>query len=480
MREALQLLDDLSSDDVDWFLIAGLEQRVPPGAHVTDEGTRPEALFVVLTGLLGVRVSAMGDTQLAAIGPGEIIGDISFLEGSAATATVTAVEESLLLTVDRARLERQCADDPRFAARLFRSLARIAARRLRERIGAMGQILRDRGADDLLGREFVPLAAMLDGLKRKIEDADREALRAHGEITPVQLQLIRGAFAELVKTMSRELGPTSRLSEAVKDELGARVRREVLPYVLLTQLAERCYAKPRGYAGDYGTLEMMYRNTPAGAGRLGPALDACFLDLPSVHAVRNRRRLIADEILQFIDERGGGETNVLSLACGPAREIFDVFERVRDPERLHASLVDIDPQALEMVRESRDALDLGDSIDLVNANLVYLAIGRQKLDVAPQDFVYSMGLIDYFSDKLVVRLLDFIHGLLAPGGKVLLGNFHPNNPGKEAMDHILDWRLIHRSEAELDAIFVASKFGRPCTRFRFEEQRVDVFAECIR
>jgi hypothetical protein len=35
--------------------------------------------------------------------------------------------------------------------------------------------------------------------------------------------------------------------------------------------------------------------------------------------------------------------------------------------------------------------------------------------------VYSIGLIDYFSDRFVVSLLDYIHGLLKPGGSAILG-----------------------------------------------------------
>jgi len=117
---------------------------------------------------------------------------------------------------------------------------------------------------------------------------------------------------------------------------------------------------------------------------------------------------------------------------------------------------------------------------LLNANLVYILTGREKIDLRDQDLIYSIGLIDYFNDDFVVKLLNYIHGALATGGKVILGNFHPRNPDKALMDHVFDWRLIHRTEADMDRLFRASAFQRDCTNVRFEEQGINLFAECVK
>ena len=53
-------------------------------------------------------------------------------------------------------------------------------------------------------------------------------------------------------------------------------------------------------------------------------------------------------------------------------------------------------------------------------------------------------------------------------GRVILGNFHPNNYCKELMDYVLEWRLIHRSEEDMHRLFTYSAFGRSCTRIQFE------------
>jgi SAM-dependent methyltransferase len=160
--------------------------------------------------------------------------------------------------------------------------------------------------------------------------------------------------------------------------------------------------------------------------------------------------------------------------------VFDAFDALDAPSVLHATLVDLDPEALAFVAERRDQRRLSGQMSLVQQNLIPLVSGRSTFQMPQQDLIYSIGLIDYLRDALVVRLLNFAHAHLAPGGRVIVGNFHPRNPSKAFMDHVLDWKLIHRTENEMNALFSASSFGRPCTRIQFEDQGVNLFAECRR
>jgi SAM-dependent methyltransferase len=169
---------------------------------------------------------------------------------------------------------------------------------------------------------------------------------------------------------------------------------------------------------------------------------------------------------------------VASLACGPAREIFDAFERADDTERLQVSCIDIDREALAHVSAQADKAKLSGRVRTLHANLIYLATGRQELDLPPQDLIYSVGLIDHFSDELVTALMNWVHDKLRPGGRALLGSFHPRNPTRGLMDHVLDWRLTYRVEADIDRLYASSKFGRTATRTAFEDEGIAFLAEC--
>jgi SAM-dependent methyltransferase len=311
-----------------------------------------------------------------------------------------------------------------------------------------------------------------------LHDADRGALK-RGDVASDLVARIRNDFRDLQQLMTELLVDESGGNPRIREELGYLAQRELLPYLLLTQWGERAYSKPRGYAGDYLTIKMIYDNQEGGTGRLGPVLDRCLLDEAAAQAVRNRRGLMASMIRRVLDE-SEGPVRVASLACGPAEELFDVFLDLPDKKRLRATLVDFDLQALAYVSDRSQRLGLRGQIDLRDDNLIYVALGRRQPEMKPQDLVYSVGLIDYFSDYLATQLLDVVHDLLRPGGRVVVGNFHPRNSTRALMDHVLDWKLNHRTEDDLNRLFQSSKFGRPATSFEFEATGVNLFATCMR
>jgi extracellular factor (EF) 3-hydroxypalmitic acid methyl ester biosynthesis protein len=482
MYDVLNLLSELSSEDINWLFENGTERQVIANTLLIAEGAENPDLFFVLDGLVGVEISSAKSQVIARLGPGELLGELSFIEKRPASASIKALENSLLLMLTRQTLEAKLEQDTHFAARFFRACAVIVSRRLREGNATLNKRSKDETLQsNAYHSAWARISKAVETFKEGINQADKEALRNHGEI-PAELQAqIRAGFQQFAIHLNEQLGKQAPgLHETIREEVGARLQREILPYILLTKSAERVYSKPRGYAGDFLTIDVMYRNKPEGVGRLGALLDQCFHELPAAAAVRNRRGLLAGYIQETLKESQGRTAQITSLACGPAAEIFDTFETLDDKSRLYATLIDIDLQALAFVSDKASRFSLTPRMNLINGNLVYLATGRQQIKAKPQDLVYSIGLIDYFNDKFVILLLNYIHKLLRPGGKVLLGNFHPKNPTRAMMDYILDWKLIHRSEEDMNRLFETSDFGRPCTDIRFEPEGVNLFAECIK
>jgi extracellular factor (EF) 3-hydroxypalmitic acid methyl ester biosynthesis protein len=480
MHTALGLLSELREEDVDWIFRVGSERQVIANTVVVREDEPLAYLYIVLEGLFGVRLASIPDAEIGRLGPGEIIGEISFLERCLPSASVIAVESSLLLEIPSAMLADQLKAKPSFGAQFYRALAILNSRRMRERVTSLTTSFHAKLDPASLGGDTSKtFFAGIERFKSLLLQADGEGLKNNGQISETTALTIVKAFLDFCRLVHHTIGNSSRVSSGIRAELGARLQREILPFMLLTETTERFYSKPRGYAGDFLTIEMIYQNRSAGTGRIGPLLDRCFLNTPTAMAVRNRRALLAGEIMKCVEAKDGA-TYVTSLACGPANELFDVFQQLDDPRRLQASLLDIDLQALAYVADRRDKARLQNRINLINANLVYLALGRQKLDLTDQDLIYSIGLVDYFNDKFVIKLLNWIHGRLRPGGKAIIGNFHPSNYCKEVMDYVLEWRLIHRSEEEMNRLFTASVFGRSCTQIQFESEGVNLFAECIK
>jgi extracellular factor (EF) 3-hydroxypalmitic acid methyl ester biosynthesis protein len=480
MHTVLGLLNELEEEDIDWIFRAGSERQVIANTVVVREDEPLAYLYIVLEGLFGVTIASIPDAEIGRLGPGEIIGEISFLERCLPSASVTAVESSLLLEIPSAMLAERLKAKPSFGAQFYRALAILNSRRVRERVTSLTTSFHAKlDPTNLSGETSQAFFVGVERFKSLLLQADGEGLKNNGQISETTAVTVEKAFLDFCRLVHHTIGNSSTVGSSVKAELGARLQREMLPFLLLTDTTERFYSKPRGYAGDFLTIEMIYQNRWAGTGRIGPLLDRCFLNAPTAKAVRNRRALLAGEIMKTVEAKEGA-THVTGLACGPAEELFDVFQQLDDPGRLQASLLDIDLQALAYVADRRDKARLQNQIGLINANLVYLALGRQKLELKDQDLIYSIGLSDYFNDKFVIKLLNWIHGRLCLGGTAIIGNFHPNNYCKEVMDYVLEWRLIHRSEEEMHRLFTASVFGRPCTRIQFESEGMNLLAECIK
>ncbi len=98
MRKVLFILGELSDRDVDWMMAAGKREQISPGAVLVQEGKPVEALYIVLEGLLRVSVESAGSHELARLGSGEIIGEMSFVDAHPPSATVKALENSTVLS----------------------------------------------------------------------------------------------------------------------------------------------------------------------------------------------------------------------------------------------------------------------------------------------------------------------------------------------------------------------------------------------
>lgn len=475
MTSFLSLVEGLQPEDVEWLIQSGQEVQLISGTLLLEEGKPTPAVYVVLLGLLEVRLEAMPGRSAATIGPGALVGDIAFLTGMAVTVDVRVVENSLLLEIPIATLEAHVHRDGGFGRRFYRALAALNARRLTDTTRRLNaEVLRGQQRSYEKEEPMGRLLARIGSFKEAVGALEKTLLKQAGDnladMEAVASEQLMALSVDLIKI----LNPVSGLKESVRAELSHRTHIELLPWILLTDVTARMYTKPRGYAGDFLTIQKMYEDQAGGTGHIGPTIDRAFLNQPPVQAVRNRRKLMVQQIEQvFTPDRA---VHVSSFACGPAREVFDAFEALGQPANLHVSLVDIDDQAIEFLEESMKDHPRRSQVTLLQSNLVYLALGREQLELPPQDLIYSVGLIDYFDDPFVVKLLNSIYGLLRPGGRVVLGNFHPRNPSKMLMEAVLQWKLIHRDEADMNRLFRASLFGQDCSEIFFEDAQVNLFA----
>ena len=483
MHSGLIFLESLPDEDVEWLFATGEEREFAANELLISEGASPEFVYIVLRGLLGVFAGNPEEGLLRILGPGELVGEMSLVEEAGAAASIHTVEKTQALVISRRDLAKRVSENPSFGSRFFRAMAKTLSSRLRLSNRRVYEIQATRKTIKVSSPTRTRVTATLEDLKETLRRADLSALENDEVIPSSAREEVTAKFKELVTIVNDLLGDDSHENVFLKDELGQWVQRELFPFVLMTDNGGRWYSKPRGYAGDYLTLDKLYKAIPKGAGRLGPLLDNCFLDLPTAIALRQRRKLLCEEIGETLArKRQGGESlvRVTCIGSGPASEMFDVYRELESKDSLEFTIVDIDRQALAFVEDRVVDAGLAKQIKFVPANLVYLARGKDELEVPPQDLIYCSSLADNLSDKHLTVLMDIVHNALKPRGHAVIGALHPANPGKAIMDYVFDWRLIHRTESQLNELLTKSRFGGPSIMSWFDDERVNLFVKSMK
>lgn len=102
--------------------VAGLGTAVTatPGEILTAEGARGLEAFLIVTGRARCLV---GEIDAAALGPGDLFGEMSLLDGAPRSATVIADSEMRVTVFDRSEFLRLIAASPKIATKLLVAMA---------------------------------------------------------------------------------------------------------------------------------------------------------------------------------------------------------------------------------------------------------------------------------------------------------------------------------------------------------------------
>ncbi len=145
MSKVLVILGELSDRDIDWLLTNGTRRQIPVGTELICEGKPIDALYIVLEGILSVSVSSLGNREIGTIMSGEVLGEMSFVDGRLPSATVKAIKECLILSIPRQKLTEKLEQDVLFSLRFYRAITKFLSTRLRGTVSRFSE-----GSDQLI------------------------------------------------------------------------------------------------------------------------------------------------------------------------------------------------------------------------------------------------------------------------------------------------------------------------------------------
>jgi len=163
----VQLFDSLNTDEIDLLAAKFSEKAIKQGAYLFKEGSEREAIFVIYDGEveLFTRTPFGEERRLSFFQKYDFIGEGSLIDNSPHSTTARAMTDVTVLSLSRKTLQELFDDNKELAAKVYRYLAKLVARRMNQanahltNAGAQYVSGRTRSEHDLLGDRDVPAEA---------------------------------------------------------------------------------------------------------------------------------------------------------------------------------------------------------------------------------------------------------------------------------------------------------------------------------
>ena len=254
-------------------------------------------------------------------------------------------------------------------------------------------------------------------------------------------------------------------------ELVTSVRRISSLSPFMTRIQEW----PRGYPGDFETIEYMLSQVVYAQ----PATFSYFLEfnvLASGIVQQHRNKVAAQArcIIEAIKCSSTRSPRILVLAAGGSPDVAEALV-VLEHSNAIVFLVDSDPDAIALSQRRLDAL--GARLSTISLN-VFKAESILK-EAGPFDLIVAGGLFDYLSNMRAKALLRTIFfSLLQPNGILFFTNLVSQNPYRGWMRHVANWRVLERTPDECKELVMLAGMGDvECTISR-DPTNLALFVKC--
>ena len=216
---------------------------------------------------------------------------------------------------------------------------------------------------------------------------------------------------------------------------------------------------PRSYAGDFETIEWLWRAENCAQGPFARALE--HYALTSAIAQQHRNKVAFQASCMLEAQQRHWPCRVLSLACGSSPDLRSIVQYVRPSTAF--VLCDSDPGALEYSLSHLDSI--AKQCVLVQGRVPFAL--RSVRRHGPFQLIVAGGLFDYLPNHVVERTLALAaESLLADGGRLVFTNLAKGNPFRVWLEYIADWPLLERSETDLLKLVDGAGLGASMTMTR--------------
>jgi CRP-like cAMP-binding protein len=102
-------------------------RELAPGEVLVREGDTDDHLYVIASGVLGIIKAAGTENEMTinTVKAGDVVGELSFLDGATRYASLVAMSSSRVLGLSRGDLESLLDGNPQLVYRVMRAIVRV-------------------------------------------------------------------------------------------------------------------------------------------------------------------------------------------------------------------------------------------------------------------------------------------------------------------------------------------------------------------
>ena len=113
----------------------GEVKKISEGSYLIRNGEKDSTLFAVEDGHLDIILPLEGKpTVVATVGPGDVLGEVSFIDDSPRSVSARAGEEVTVRAWDKKTLSEKLAGEPKLLAKFAVAMSELLVERLRDTV----------------------------------------------------------------------------------------------------------------------------------------------------------------------------------------------------------------------------------------------------------------------------------------------------------------------------------------------------------
>ena len=218
-------------------------------------------------------------------------------------------------------------------------------------------------------------------------------------------------------------------------------------YVGKSPFWKRLQTWPRGYLGDFETIEYLCTaQNQCKPNTIEYILESFAFTTSICQQHRNKIIFQTQNILDVVAHKPNA--HILSLAAGSCLDIRAITNII---SQTSASFVINDQDSNALVFSKEKLSSINDHCAYLHADV--LKAVKSLRGKAKFDLVLAGGLFDYLTDSQIKFILKYVfNDLLLDGGKIIFTNIAQGNPYRVYMDYLVSWEVIERTENDINSM----------------------------